>query len=187
MNNSKKVLKLPIRISLAVILFGIISKLLEWSFAKELLLVGFTCLSAFYALRYIKKAEKKFIDTTKFVLVLSWSINGVLQVLDLPFTLFSQILTAITFIIWFVLEGTAYFLDDDRNAKNSLSQIIWNGVLIIGSLVVISGGIMQFLEWDYSIHLLSLGITLIGAYILKDVFVPIESRDEEQNNEGLQY
>ncbi len=184
MNTSKKVLKLPIRFSLIVILFGIISKLLEWSFAKEILLVGFTSLSALYAFRYVKKTERKFIDTTKFVLVLSWSINGVLQVLDLPFTLFSQILTATTFVIWFVLEGTAYFLDDDRNAKNSLSQIIWNGILIIGTLVVISGSIMRFLEWDYAIHMLSLGITLIGSYILKDVFLPEENHDH--NNEEYQ-
>ncbi len=180
MKNSEKILKLPIRISLAVILFGIISKLLEWSFAKEILLAGFSCLTVFYAFRYFKKDEKKFIDTTKFVLVLSWSINGILQVLDLPFTLFSQALTAVTFVIWFVLEGTAYFMDDDRNSKNSRTQIIWNGILIIGSLVVITGGIMQFLEWDYSIHLLSLGITLIGAYVLKDVFLPEEHQDNNK-------
>jgi hypothetical protein len=135
----------------------------------------------------VNKKQKHFLDMTKLVLVLAWSINGILQVLVLPYTLLFQAITALAFITWFVMEGTAYFLDEDRKAQNSLVQIVWNGILIIGSLVVIAGGILQILDWDYAIHMLSLGITLIGAYILKDVFVPLESRDEEQNNEGFQY
>jgi len=186
MTNRKKILKLPIRVSLAMVLFGMLAKLLEWSYANEIMLVGFITLATLYTLRFTRKKQKDFLSITKLVLVLSWSINGISQVLDLPLTLFTLTLTAVSFVIWFVMEGTAYFMDDDRRSKNTIGQILWNGTLIVGSLVVITGAITQILDWDYSIHLLSLGITLIGAYVLKDVFVPNEHQDEQQNNEGYQ-
>ena len=57
---------------------------------------------------------------------------------------------------------------------------------MLGTLGVISGSILKLLDWDYAVHLLSVGITIIGAYILKDVFVPAEPKENGRNNEGYQ-
>jgi uncharacterized membrane protein YsdA (DUF1294 family) len=106
--------------------------------------------------------------------------------MDFPYTLFFQIVTAIAFIIWFVLEGAAYFLDEDRRAKNSPTQILWNCTLVLGTLGVISGSLLRILHWDYAVHLLSFGITLIASFVLKDVFVPETSKEDKQNSEEYQ-
>lgn len=184
MSAPKKILKLPLRISLAILLLGTVAKITEWPFAREIMLIGFSAIGFLYIFRFLKKTEKKFLDYTKLVLIIFWTANGIFKILGFPFTLFFQIIIAISFIIWFVMEGTAYFLDEDRRAKNSISQILWNCALVIGTLGVISGSLLKLIDWDYSIHLLSLGITLIAAYILKDVFIP-ESSDD-QNNEEFQ-
>lgn len=184
MSTPEKILKLPLRISLAILLLGTVAKITEWPFAPEIMLIGFSAIGLLYVFRFLKKTEKKFLDYTKLTLIIFWTANGIFKVLGFPFTLFFQIIIAISFIIWFVMEGTAYFLDEDRRAKNSIAQILWNCALIIGVLGVISGSLLKLIDWDYSIHLLSLGITFIAAYILKDVFIP-ESSDD-QNNEEFQ-
>lgn len=186
MSTNKKILKLPLRISLAILLSGILAKVLEWPYATIILLIGFATLGLLYAIRFYAKAEKTFLDYIKLVLVSFWSLYGVFTVLNFPYTLFFLTMTSIAFVLWFVMEGTAYFLDEDRRAKNSLYQILWNCALVLGTFGVISGSLLKILHWDYALHLLSLGITMIAAYILKDVFVPETPKEDEQNHEEYQ-
>lgn len=186
MSTNKKILKLPLRISLAVLLSGLLAKMLEWPYASKILLVAFAALGVLYSIRFFSKTEKGFIDYIKLVLVSFWSLYGVFTILNFPYTLFFLTMTSIAFVLWFVMEGTAYFLDQDRRAKNSLYQILWNCALVLGTLGVISGSLLKILHWDYALHILSLGITLIAAYILKDVFVPETPKEDEQNHEEYQ-
>jgi len=184
MSTNKKILKLPLRISLAILLLGILAKMLEWPYATKILLIGFSSLGLLYALRFLSKSEKEFLDYNKLVLVTFWSLYGIFNVLNFPYTLFFLTMTSIAFVLWFIMEGTAYFLDEDRRTKNNLYHILWNCALVLGTLGVISGSLLKILDWDYALHLLSLGITMIAAYILKDVFVPETPKEDEQNHEA---
>jgi len=180
MSTNRKILKLPLRISLAILLSGIIAKMLEWPYASKILLTGFATLGLLYVIRFAFKTEKRFLDFIKLTLVAFWSLYGVFTVMNFPYTLFFLTMTAIAFVMWFIMEGTAYFLDEDRRTENTLYHILWNCVLVIGTLGVIVGSLLKILHWDYSIHLLSLGITLIMAYVLKDVFVPETPKEDEE-------
>lgn len=186
MPNYKKILKMPLRISLAVLLSGILATMFEWSYAKEIVLYSFGVIGILYVLRFSQKPEKLFVDYIKLVLVTFFSLYGIFTILDFPYTLFFLISMAITFVIWFVMEGTAYFLDEDRRAKNSNYQILWNCALVLGTLGIIAGSLLRVLQWDYAIHLLSLGITIVAAYILKDAFVPEAPKHDEHNKEEYQ-
>ncbi|WP_273567009.1 hypothetical protein [Maribacter halichondriae] len=182
----KKILKTPLRISIAVLLVGMTAKIMQWPFAKEIMLISFVAIGILYTARFWKKSEKQYVDYVKLILVMFWTTNGILRILDFPYTLFFQIVTAITFVIWFVMEGTAYFMDEDRRAKNTLSHILWNCTLVAGTLGIICGSLLKILYWEYATHLLSLGITMVAAYILKDIFLPSSTEDEEGNNEEFQ-
>ncbi|MGB5555434.1 MAG: hypothetical protein WBM83_12300 [Flavobacteriaceae bacterium] len=186
MTTVKKILKTPLRIALALLLVGMSAKILQWPFAKEIMLLSFAAIGVLYSIRFFKKSQKHYIDYVKLILVLFWTTNGLLKLMSFPYTLFFQIVTAITFVIWFIMEGTAYFLDDDRRTKNSLSHIIWNFVLVIGTLSIICGSLLKLFYLEFSLHLLSLGITLVAAYILKDIFPPTHRSNEESNNEEFQ-
>ncbi len=178
----KKILKLPLRISIAILLMGMLAKIMEWPNASNIMLFGFFSIGILYVFRFLKKPTRQFIDYTKLVLVVFWATNGIFRVLEFSYALFFQIISAIAFVTWFVMEGTAYFLDEDRRAKNSISQILWNCVLVLGTLGVISGSLLKLLNWDYAIHLFSFSITMIAAYILKDVFLPETQKKDEQSN-----
>lgn len=186
MSISVKILKVPLRISLSLILLGLVLKILQWPYSRELMMVGFASTGILYLFRFWKKNEKKFLDIVKLVLVLSWTLNGVLRTLHLTYTIFFQIVIGLSFVTWFVMEGTAYFLDEDRRSKNQRIQVIWNFAMVVGALAIIAGSILNILNWGFAIPLLVIGITIIAAYILKDVFNSKKIDSGDPGNEEFQ-
>ncbi|WP_149275691.1 hypothetical protein [Pareuzebyella sediminis] len=186
MSTSKKILKAPFRISIAMVLFGMLSSILQWSYSEEILLLAFSSTAIIYTVRFWKKTSKTFLDYNKLILILSWALNGIFQVSDLPHAFLLQVITAITFIIWFVMEGTAYFLDENRKRKNNFARVVWNSIMVIGTLAIIAGSILNILDWQFSIPLLCLGIVIVVAYILKDILPVNNSKVEDHNNEEFQ-
>lgn len=106
--------------------------------------------------------------------------------MDFPYTILFQVIIAISFVLWFILEGTAYFLDEDRRARNSTKQLIWNFAMVAGTLAIIVGSILKILNWEFGLPLLICGIVILAAYILKDVFVADKIANEDRNNEEFQ-
>ncbi len=182
MSTGKKILTTPLRISIVVLLLGMLARILSWTFAPPIVIIGFSAILVLYALRFWKKYDKQFVDYVKLVLVVFWCINGVFRMLDLPYTLLFQVVICISFITWFILEGTAYFMDVDRRSKNSSLQIWWNIAMVMGTLSIISGSLMKILQWQFATPLLVLGIVIVAAYILKDLFGVTKIKEEDRNN-----
>lgn len=185
MENPKKVYKNQLRVALATLLIGMLMRVLHWPYSAGIIFTSFAAILVLYAIRFSRKKEKKPIDLIKMALVLFWTTNGLLTILDFSYTLIFQIGTALTFIAWFAMEGTAYFMDKHGNTKNTLTEIIWNFVMVIGVLTIILGGLMHLLSWEYSIPTLTVGLTIVTSYILKDIFVSPKTQKEDVNNEEL--
>ena len=185
MTTTKKVLKTPLRVSLVALLIGMVMRMLDWPYAAGILLSAFLAVAILYTIRFSKKENKKPVAYIKMILVLFWTTNGLLRILDFPYTLLFQIGTAITFVTWFAMEGTAYFMDEDRKARNSMAEIFWNFTMVVGVLIIIGGGLMHLLEWEYSISTLTVGLTIVTAYILKDVFSPVKETTTNDTNKEL--
>lgn len=183
---ARKILRTPLRILIALFLVGILLQVLNWSYASEVLLVSFIGIGILYAIRFWKKNEKRFVDYVKLVLVVFWTVNGIFRIMEFPYTIVFQIVIAVSFLTWFFLEGTAYFLDEDRRARNSTTQIIWNCAMVAGTLAIIAGSLLNILQWRFAIPLLVLGILIVAAYILKDAFSTSKLEKEENNNEEFQ-
>lgn len=186
MSTYKKILTMPLRLSIVVLLMGMLMKVLEWPMASQVMFVSFAVIGILYVFRFFKKTSRHFVDYVKMVLVFFWTTNGIFRIMDFPYTILFQVIIAISFVLWFILEGTAYFLDDDRKVKNSTNQLIWNFVMVAGTLAIIVGSILKILNWEFAIHLLTLGIVILAAYILKDVFKADKIAGEDRNNEEFQ-
>lgn len=186
METNRKVLKTPLRISLVALLTGMVMRMLDWPYAAGVLFTSFLTVGLLYSIRFAKKENKKPVAYIKVILVLFWTTNGLLRIMDFPYTLIFQIGTAITFITWFAMEGTAYFMDEDRKARNSLIEIIWNFAMVVGVLTIICGGLMHLLGWEYSTTTLTAGLSIVTAYILKDVFSPVKETSTDENKKELQ-
>lgn len=183
---AKKILRTPLRILIALFLIGILMRVLHMPYASELLLVSFFGIGILYCIRFWKKNEKRFVDYVKLVLVVFWTANGIFRIMDFPYTLVFQIVIAVSFLTWFFLEGTAYFLDEDKRARNSMSQIIWNCAMVIGTLAIIGGSLLNILQWRFAIPLLAVGIAIVAVYILKDAFSSSKLEKDDRNNEEFQ-
>ncbi|ALM06952.1 hypothetical protein SB49_03405 [Sediminicola sp. YIK13] len=151
--------------------------MLHWQLASTILTAAFVSILALYALRFWNKPKKTFLAYNKLILISFWSINGLIQIYHLPFALYTQIILVISLILWAILEGTAYFSKENKSNKLNTSLIIWNLIMVFGSIAIMSGGFFMLLEWDYALALLTLGVFLITIYIFKDVFAQ-EIRDE---------
>ncbi|MFT6929068.1 MAG: hypothetical protein ACI9AV_000656 [Sediminicola sp.] len=112
------------------------------------------------------------------MLISFWSINGLIQIFHLPIVLYTQGILVISLVIWFILEGTAYFSEKNINRKLNTGLIIWNLIMVLGSIAIMTGGFFMLLEWDYALPLLTLVVFLITVYIFKDIFAQ-ELREEK--------
>ncbi|MEO0526649.1 MAG: hypothetical protein AAFZ89_05450 [Bacteroidota bacterium] len=167
----KKILKIPLRIGVGVLLMGILVKSLNWSsYSNHIIIGSLIGISILYSIRFLKKTKKTFLDYVKLILILVWSTNVMVSILHLPYEGILEIITFIAFLIWTVFEGTAYFSKGEDDKKISLDQILWNGIMVLGSLAIVAGIICRILYWSYSTPLLLLGFFLIAIYILKDTF-----------------
>ena len=187
MEHPKKAFRNPLRAALATLLVGMLIRILHWPFSDGIIFISFAAILVLYAMRFSRKKEKRTLDFIKMVLVLFWTTNGLLTILNFTYTLFFQIGTALTFIAWFAMEGTAYFMNKTDKVKNSLTEIIWNIVMVVGVITLICGGLMHILNWDYSISILTLGLTIVTSFILKDIFTAPKKQEDDINNEGLYF
>ncbi len=186
MPTPKKILTTPLRIAISVLLLGMLSRILHWPYATAIIVSAFVTIGLLYPFRFWKKPEKHFLDYTKLILVVFWATNGIFRALDFTYSLFFQIIIAISFLIWIILEGTAYFLDEDRKAKNSKMQVLWNFAMVIGTFAIIAGSLLNILGWEFAIPLMVIGILIIVAFILKDFFTSNKLEKEDRNNEEYQ-
>ncbi|MDC0008361.1 hypothetical protein OAE12_01495 [bacterium] len=182
--STKKILKAPLRISVAFLLLGIIGRLMEWPYAAQIVITSFVTIGILYSFRFWKKQPKHFIDYVKLVLIVFSTADGLFEMMNFSYTIVFQVIIGATFVTWFVMEGTAYFMDDDRSAKNSPLQIWWNIAMVMGTLSIITGSLMKILRWEYATPLLFMGILVVALYILKDVFKT--SEEPEAANEEYQ-
>lgn len=185
MEKVKKTLKTQLRASVCTLLIGMVARALHWPYAAGIIFSSFAAILILYAIRFSKKSEKKSLDIIKMTLVLFWTSNGLLRILDFQYTIIFQIGTALTFILWFAMEGTSYFMDSDLKTKNKTTDVIWNMVMVVGVLTIIVGGLMHLLSWDYATITLTTGLCIVTTYILKDIFSPSKNQNEDANNEEL--
>ncbi|MEX0272786.1 MAG: hypothetical protein AB3N16_00230 [Flavobacteriaceae bacterium] len=182
----KKLLSYGLPLSLIVLLTGLVFRIAHWPNASLIMLIGYFLLAIFYGLRFYGKPEKRMVDYLKMTLVVFWTSYGILRILDFPYTTFFQVTTVLAFIAWFIMEGAAYFFKRGGDKKGEFTQIIWNIILVVGVLALIGGLLLKLLQSPYAIAVIVLGIVLITAFVLKDLFFDDISEETDSSGEELQ-
>ncbi|PIF01398.1 MAG: hypothetical protein CR994_02275 [Maribacter sp.] len=148
-------------------------KILDWPMATGVMFFSFSIIGILYGFRFWKKPLKQFNDCNKLILILSWAINGILNILDVQHTIFIQLAIAVSFVLWFIFEGTDYLAHDGQNTKNNTLQLLWNIAMVFGTLAIIVGSLMQILNLEYAFSILVLGGVVACAYIFRDTFTVV--------------
>ncbi|MCK0145951.1 hypothetical protein MWU78_09870 [Arenibacter sp. F26102] len=172
METEKKILRTPLRIAISLLIVGFICKILHFpNIANPLIILSLCAIGTLYGLRFWKKSKKGFLEYNKLVLVTAWSLNGIFKILDLSHTDFFQLIGSLAFIVWIIMEGTSYLINDKDDNRSDIAYFIWNTMMIIGILAIIIGSLTKILEWEYATPTLVTGFILVTAYVLKDILI----------------
>ncbi len=172
METEKKILRTPLRIAISLLVLGFLCKILHLkTIADPIILVSLLAIGILYAWRFWNKTKKGFLQYNKLVLVTSWSLNGIFKILDISHNEFFQVIGGLAFIIWIIMEGTTYLIDDKEDDRSDIAYFMWNTMMIIGILAIIIGSLTKILEWEYATPTLITGFVLVAAYVLKDLLV----------------
>jgi len=130
-------MKIFFKILIVILVVGMLFKIQHWPYANLILVIAFSTLALSYPFRFIKKQEKKFLDYTKLILVVFWSISGIFIILHLPYKIIFQLITSAAFLIWFFMEGMQYFSGSEtgKNQKQAISRFVWG----LSALITIAG------------------------------------------------
>jgi|TARA_R110002167_G_scaffold20005_3_gene73502 hypothetical protein len=172
METEKKILRTPLRIAISLLVVGFLCKILHFTtVANPIILISLAAIGVLYAWRFWKKTKKGFLQYNKLILVTSWSLNGIFKILDISHNDFFQVIGSLAFIIWIIMEGTTYLIDDKDDNRSDIAYFMWNTMMIIGILAIIIGSLTKILEWEYATPTLITGFILVAAYVLKDLLV----------------
>lgn len=172
METEKKILRTPLRIAISLLIVGFIWKILHFpTIANPIIIISLFAIGVLYAFRFWKKSKKGFLEYNKLVLVTSWSLNGIFKILDLSHNDFFQLLGSLAFLVWIIMEGISYLIDDKEDNRSDIIYFIWNTMMIIGILAIIIGSLTKILEWEYATPTLVTGFILVTAYVLKDIVI----------------
>jgi len=167
-----KILRGPLRISISVLIIGMLFKIQHWPYANVIIVSAFSSIAILYSFRFGAKKEKKLIDYVKLILVVFWCISGSLKTLHFPFQLFFQMIASIAFLSWITMEGINYFNNEtpSENKKN-YSSAINIGLFTLAAVFIAIGALFKIMHWPFAGPLLIAGVVLGSVWILKDLVV----------------
>ncbi len=170
METEKKILRTPLIIAISLLVIGFFCKISHFTMvANPIITTSLLAIGVLYAWRFWRKTKKGFLQYNKLILVISWALNGIFQIMDISHTDFFLVIGGLAFIIWIIMEGTAYLIDDKDDNGSDIVYFMWNTMMIIGILAIIIGGLTKILEWEYATPTLITGFILVAVYVLKDL------------------
>ncbi len=161
-NKEVKILTSPIRISIAVLIIGILFKIMHWPYGNIIITVAFSSISILYIFRFLNKTNKKWLDYAKLLLVVSFSIRGIFVILHLPFKDVLNIVALIAVIGWLALGGY-------KDYYGSKTKSLWQNMVGIGAVVIFVGALFKIMHWPGASIMLVFGLCLVALYYLISV------------------
>ncbi len=171
MFSESKFLSAPLALSISVLIFGMLFKIMHWSYNTEIISISFLSIIVLYFSRYLHKKERRFFDHVKLFFVVSWSVSGIFIILHLPFSGMLKIISSIAFI----LLAVVYFNDNkidvaDTKTKKSRVDILFSILFVIASVGVVTGAVFKIMHWPFSAYLLTGGAGAGCIYITREFF-----------------
>lgn len=174
-----KILTFPLRISIIVLIFGALFKVMHWPYAKVLMLIGSVVIGLLYAIRFVNKKTKTKLDNVKLAIILIWVFNYLVTAFHLFYVSYVfEILLLMLFIYWFTVEGIFYF-KNRKFKKNKFIKAIYYLLIALAICTLFFGIIFKIQHWPYGALLLTLGVLTLNILLVFDYFI-IDRRNSTQ-------
>ncbi|WP_299121296.1 hypothetical protein [uncultured Winogradskyella sp.] len=168
---NKKILTLPLRLALVILIIGALFKVMHWPYSKELMFFSGISIGLMYIIRFLNKKSKITLDYVKLGLVTLWVISYLINVFHLysiPYVI--EICLIVLFIWWFAEEGIFYF-KNRKFKKKGLVKVIYYTLLLIGLTAFLFGLLFKIQHWPYGSLLFVLGTLMLCIILILDYLV----------------
>lgn len=167
----KKILTLPIRIALIILIIGALFKIMHWPYYKELMLIGALSIGVIYVVRFIYKKEKTKLDYAKLALVILWLFNYLSQVFHLyniPYIV--DICIVVLFFWWFIEEGF-FYLKNRKFKTSKIIKVVYYFLIGLTVFLLLFGTLFKIQHWPYGSLMFTLGILLLCLILILDYII----------------
>lgn len=169
MEEQVKILRAPLRISIAVLIVGVMFKIMHWPFGAWIIVFGFSLIAVLYPFRFMNKKSKVLLDYARLLFVICWAVYGIFAALHLPYKIIFDVLRSISFVFWIIMEGINYF-SKVKEKKSGTINIISYIIIAISAALVLVGALFKIMHWPGAGPMLVVGLSLVVIWFLLDFF-----------------
>jgi hypothetical protein len=170
-SEQKKILKVPLRLSISILIIGMLFKIMHWPYGAEIVACAFGAIIIVYPFRFWNKKPKFVIDYVKLILLISWALNGIFTILHLPYKIYLSAVASISLIVWLVMEASRYFRKGVKEESKSSSPISSYGVLSVSGILIFIGVLFKIMHWPGAGPLLILGLSTVAIWFVVDLII----------------
>ncbi len=153
----------PWRIAGAIVLIGIMLKILHVSYASPILLIGLAGVLFLYPLHFLKKRKKRFLDYAKLAFVVFWVLHYTFRVFHWNYGDIFTLLAQLSLVVLAIAFLYNKFSGDKETSKTER----WETLLYsIAGVCIVLGVILSILHWPYGNFLLILGLVAAGVSVV---------------------
>lgn len=167
-----KILTIPLKLLIAIILIGILFKLQHYQGAGIILTIGLMGFPALYTFRFAWKSSKRFKDFIKLVLVISLALGSYFKLMHYPYADYLLTVREVSLLIWLVLEGVDYFYFN----KWDYPGLKVSGFPLLSASVIVAGLIFKLQHAQLASILLIIGFIGVATWFAKDAFFWLMNR-----------
>ena len=168
---SKKILTLPIRLALVLLIIGALFKIMHWPYSLILIFTAVVTLVLLYIIRFLNKKSRNKLDYVKLGIVVLWSIGYFLKVSHVfKHRYILDIVVAILFLYWFCNDNP-YYLIHRKFKKRGIIKVVYQILKVFTILSLIFGVLFKIQHWPYGSILFTQGIMSLCLFLVLDYFI----------------
>lgn len=174
-NTTIKILTLPLRLAIIVLIIGALFKVMHWSYAEQLMAIGSCAIMVLYTIRFFYKNEKVRLDYIKLILVVLWVFsycNQALHLFNLPY--YFEIAVLVLFVWWLIEEGVSYF-SHRKLKENKGIKLCYYLLIILTICCLVFGTLFKIQHWPYGALLFTFGTLFLCITLIIDYFVVVRT------------
>ncbi len=161
-----KILTIPLKLLIAIILVGVLFKLQHYPGAGIILTVGLLGFPATYSFRFAWKGKKRLKDFVKLILVVSLTFGSYFKLMHYPFADYLLTVREFALLAWLILEGIDYFYFNHWEYPG----LKISGFPILAASFIVAGLLFKIQQDQYASMLLIAGFSGAAIYFGKDAF-----------------
>ncbi|NQY06147.1 MAG: hypothetical protein HRT68_08195 [Flavobacteriaceae bacterium] len=170
-NSIHKIINIILEMAVAAALLGICFKVMNWPYAKPILIVASLTFALLYPIKFLITKERKTSDYLKLILAVFWGVGTLFATLELKYSSLLNYITLGVFLLWFLFKG----IDRDKGVS---------GILFIISVILVGlGCIFRIMHWPGVAILFGLGILTGCLWVVIGLFKKPEEKKRDEIDE----